>query len=91
MARFAQAPLATPNERSRRPRSLKVGVHHHDEPMKLYDGEQDDFVGPMDAMWSSYYRNTKRTPDETFPAPWVVAHCTRRQTPSQPCAPTALQ
>eukprot|EP00325_Prymnesiales_sp_UTEX-LB-985_P030181 CAMPEP_0174740036 /NCGR_PEP_ID=MMETSP1094-20130205/72611_1 /TAXON_ID=156173 /ORGANISM="Chrysochromulina brevifilum, Strain UTEX LB 985" /LENGTH=385 /DNA_ID=CAMNT_0015943671 /DNA_START=63 /DNA_END=1217 /DNA_ORIENTATION=+ len=49
--RYVQAPLATPNERSRRPRSLKVGVHHHDEPMKLYDGEQDDFVGPMDAMW----------------------------------------
>ena len=32
----------------------------------------------MRAFWSDHYQRTARTPDETFPAPWVVAHYSSR-------------
>jgi hypothetical protein len=75
--RYVQAPLATPAERTRRPRSLSLSGQP-ELPMKLYDGDAGRFVRPMRALWSDHYERTARTPDETFPAPWVVAHYASR-------------
>ena len=77
--RYVQAPLATPEERARRPRSLSVGAAGEEElPMKLFDGASGSFVAPMCAAWSDHYAKAARTPHETFPAPWVISHYSKR-------------
>lgn len=81
--RYVQAPLATPLERERRPRSLAVGEEEV-LPMKLFDSASGRFVPPMRAVWSDHYRTTVRQPQQTFPAPWVVAHYMKRA-PSRVC------
>jgi hypothetical protein len=74
--RYLQAPLATPNERERRPRSLAVGSTL---PLRVFDGDAEGgFARPWNASWSDYYATTPRTPDDTFPAPWVVEHYSKR-------------
>ena len=75
--RYVQAPLATPEERQRRPASLQVGEDFA-LPMRLYDGDAGGFAKPLPCLWSDHYKSTARTPHDTFPAPWVVKHYTTR-------------
>merc|ERR1712146_195773 len=75
---YVQAPLGTPSERERRPLSLAVGGDEDNKlselPLKLYDSDEGGFVRPLHARWSDHYRTTRRRPDDTFPAPWVLSH-----------------
>ena len=75
--RYVQAPLALPKERERRPHSLAIG-ESGDLPTKLFDGNTGAYVKPLRAAWSDHYKRTERTPHDTFPAPWVVAHYASR-------------
>ena len=75
--RYIQAALATPEERRYRMKSLAIGSIQR-APLKVYDGELARFCPPNHAAWSSYYRTNPRTPDETFPAPWVLDHYSKR-------------
>lgn len=79
--RYVQAPLATPAERSRRMPSLKIGEEAV-LPLKLYDGDADSgrggYVGRLRAAWSDHYDTTRRTPTDTYPAPWVLNYYTKR-------------
>ena len=79
--RYVQAALATPEERRYRMKSLAIGSIDHG-PLQLFDGERRAFCPPRHAAWSTYYSLHARTPDVTFPAPWVLDHY-RKRAPSR--------
>jgi predicted phosphodiesterase len=81
--RYVQAALATPAERSGRPRSLqvgnaRVGVEGGAMPLCIYDSGAGGFCAPHFASWSEHYASNPRTPAVTEPAPWVLAHYRRK-------------
>ena len=76
--RYVQCPLATPNEREYRPNTLSVGQPAEPPPMRLFDADTCDVCAHRPAVWSEHYRLNGRTPEEVFPAPWVLNYYRKR-------------
>jgi len=77
--RYIQAPLCYPQERSSRGRSIAIGPDGGmgAGPLQLWDGTE---LLPLQRMahWSAYYRQHKRTPENTTElAPYVASRYKR--------------